>query len=172
MEPKHNIQKLIDEKGVQFRDFKLKNMEVRQNEDGTESMTIDGVACTFNDEVVLYKGKYYECREKIADTALDGADMSNVIFNYNHCGRVYARTRNNSLKLTIANDGLHVKAELMSGDEGHAQLFRDIKTGLIDKMSFAFTVKESSYEYIEVRDRKSTRLNSSHIQNSLMLSPA
>ena len=143
MEPKDNIQKLIDEKGVQFRDFRLTNMEVRQNEDGTESMAIEGVACTFNDEVVLYKGKYYECREKIADTALDGADMSDVIFNYNHCGRVYARTRNNSLNLTIANDGFPAKAVLMSGDEGHAQLFRATEHGLQDKIGFALPCKES-----------------------------
>jgi HK97 family phage prohead protease len=144
-----NIQKLIDEKGFQFRDFMLTKIETRKKDDGNDEMILEGVPCTFDTETVLYKGKYYECREKIDRNAFDTADISDVIFNYNHCGRVYARTRNNSLSLSVENDGLHMKAVLMPDDEGHAQLYRDIKSGLIDRMSFAFTVEESSYEYIE-----------------------
>ena len=38
--------------------------------------------------------------------AFKEADMSDVIFNYNHGGRVYARTRNDSLHLEIKEDGI------------------------------------------------------------------
>lgn len=150
--PKDNIEKLIAEKEMQFRDFRLTNIETRKTEEGKDELVVEGVACQFDVETVLYKGKYYECREKIATGAFDNCDMTDVIFNYNHCGRVYARTRNKSLELSVKEDGLHMKATLMPEDNGHAELYRDIQSGLIDKMSFAFHVKESSYEYIERAD--------------------
>lgn len=150
--PKENIEKLIAEKEMQFRDFRLTNIETRKTEEGKDELVVEGVACQFDTETVLYKGKYYECREKIAAGAFDNCDMTDVIFNYNHCGRVYARTRNKSLELSVKEDGLHMKATLMPEDNGHAELYRDIQSGLIDKMSFAFHVKESSYEYIERAD--------------------
>lgn len=144
-----NMERLMNEKGVEFREFRLSGIEVRAADDGTEVMEVTGIPCVFNQETVLYRGKHYEYREKVADTAFDEADLSDVIFNYNHGGRVYARTRNKSLVLEVKKDGLHMKAALMSGDEGHAQLYRDIKSGLIDKMSFAFKVKEAAHETIE-----------------------
>lgn len=153
-----NIERLMSDKRVEFREFRLTGVDVRAGEDGAEVMEIEGVPCVFGQETVLYKGKYYECREKIDAAAFDAADMSDVIFNYNHCGRVYARTRNKSLALKIEKDGLHMKASLMGGDEGHEQLYRDIKSGLIDKMSFAFSVKESFYETIERTDEPNVEI--------------
>lgn len=150
--PKDNIEKLISEKEMQFRDFRLTNIETRKSEEGKEQLVVEGIACNFDTETVLYKSQYYECREKIASGAFDNCDMSDVIFNYNHCGRVYARTRNNSLTLSVESDGLHMRAILMPEDNGHAELYRDIQSGLIDKMSFAFHVNESSYEYVERAD--------------------
>lgn len=152
MNPKDNIEKLINEKSVQFRDFRLITIETRSNEQGNEELIIEGLAASFDSETVLYKGKYYEAREVIASGAFEECDMTDVIFNFNHCGRVYARTRNGSLTLWIEKDGLHMRAILMAEDNGHQELYRDIKSGLIDKMSFAFTVKESSYEWREVGD--------------------
>ena len=147
-----NIERLMQNKSVEFRDFKITGTEKRSVENGKEQFVISGVPCVFDTETVLYKSKTYEYREKIAAGAFDDADMSDVIFNFNHCGRVYARTRNGTLKLEVKSDGLHMTAALMSDDEGHAQLYRDIKSGLIDKMSFAFTIKECSYEYTELTD--------------------
>lgn len=150
--PKDNIEKLISEKEMQFRDFRLTNIETRKSEEGKDQLVVEGIACNFDTETVLYKSQYYECREKIASGVFDNCDMTDVIFNYNHCGRVYARTRNNSLTLSVESDGLHMRAILMPEDNGHAELYRDIQSGLIDKMSFAFHVNESSYEYIERAD--------------------
>lgn len=152
MDPKNNIEKLISEKEIQFRDFRIANIETRSNEDGKEELMLEGVACTFNQETVLYKGKYYEAREVIASGAFDGCDMSDVIFNINHCGRVYARTRNGSLTLWLEEDGLHMRAILMSDDNGHQEVYRDVKAGLIDKMSFAFHVDESTWGYKQQGD--------------------
>lgn len=153
-----NIERLMDVKGVEFRDFSLIKINEKINEVGQEELILEGVPCVFDQETVLYKGKYYECREKIADTAFNEADITDVIFNYNHGGRVYARTRNNSLTLWVALDGLHMRAVLRNDDEGHIQLYKDIKSGLIDRMSFAFTVRESTYEYIERQDEPTVEI--------------
>lgn len=93
MDPKDNIQKLMNEKDVQFRDFRITKIETRQNETGNDELILEGVPVVFDQETVIYKGKYYEDREKIDPGAFDECDMTDVIFNYNHCGRVYARTR-------------------------------------------------------------------------------
>lgn len=137
-----NIERLIKDKGVQFRDFRA--AELRRSEDGRE-LTVEGVPCTFGAETVLYSEDGYELREVVDAGAFDGADISDVIFNYNHRGRVYARTRNKTLELTADSEGLHMRAHLMSDDDGHRSLYRDIESGLIDKMSFAFTVAEQEF---------------------------
>ena len=144
-----NIENLMNGKGVEFRSFAIVNAEARKNGEEADELIVEGVPCVFGKETVLYKGKDFECRELVQSNAFAGADMSDVIFNYNHGGRVYARTRNNTLSLEVREDGLHVRIKLMKDDEGHAQLYRDISSGLIDKMSFAFTVQESAYEYTE-----------------------
>lgn len=158
MNPKDNIEKLISEKNVQFRDFRLTNIEQRANEEGAPEMVVEGVAATFNQPTVLFKADGIEYKEQIDPDAFSSAEMDDVIFNINHCGRVYARTRNNSLQLTIEEDGLHMRAQLLPEDEGHKQLFRDIQSGLLDKMSFAFTVAEDKYDQNE-RMRTITKID-------------
>jgi HK97 family phage prohead protease len=153
-----NIERLINDKNVEFRDFKITSIETRKNDDDTESLVIEGVPCVFDTETVLYKGKYWEFREKIDKEAFKEADMTDVIFNYNHGGRVFARTRNNSLKLEVKSDGLHMKATLKKQDRGHEELYSDIQSGLVDKMSFAFTVKESKFEVIENKEGPSVEI--------------
>lgn len=153
MNPKDNIEKLISEKECQFRDFRLTNIEKREA-DGVEELVVEGKACTFNDETVLWKSGQYEAHEIIDPRAFDKCDMSDVIFNYNHSGRVYARTRNNTLSLVVKEDGLYMRAVLRADDQGHKELYNDIATGTIDKMSFAFHVNSSKWEFIEVDDRE------------------
>lgn len=145
-----NIQRLMNDKQVEFRDFRISKFDTRKNDEGKDELIIEGVPCVFNSETVLYKGKYYEAREVIDKKAFEKCDMSDVIFNYNHGGRVFARTRNGSLTVWVEQDGLHMRAILMNDDNGHAEVYRDIKSGLIDKMSFAFHVSSSEYKYIDL----------------------
>lgn len=147
-----NIERLINDKNVEFRDFKLTRVETRKGEDDSEVLEIEGVPCVFDTETVLYKGKFWEFREKVDRNAFKEADTSDVIFNYNHGGRVFARTRNKSLSLETKGDGLHMKATLRKNDRGHEELYNDIQSGLIDRMSFAFTVKECKTENVERND--------------------
>lgn len=149
MNPKDNIEKLISDKECQFRDFRLTKLEQRKAEDGTNELIVEGKACAFNDETILYKSGTYEAHEIVDSGAFANCDMSDVIFNYNHSGRVYARTRNNTLSLDVREDGLYMNAILRADDQGHKELYDDISTGTIDRMSFAFHVNDSKWEYEE-----------------------
>lgn len=132
-------------KGWNFREFQ--SFEIRaKEEESTQDLTIEGIACVFETETVLFEDGDIQYKEKVDKNAFKDADMSDVIFNYNHGGRVYARTRNDSLHLEVKENGLHVAIKLNPNDEGHLQLYRDIKSGLIDKMSYAYTVSEESYD--------------------------
>lgn len=154
MDPKDNIEKLIAEKECQFRDFKLTAVAKRAALDGKEELVVEGRACTFNDETVLWKYGDYEAHEIIDANAFAECDMTDVIFNYNHSGRVYARTRNNTLSLEVKKDGLYMKAVLRADDQGHQELYNDIASGTIDKMSFAFHIEKSEWRFVEEGDKE------------------
>ena len=165
MSEKDNIKKLIEGKGFQFRDFKI-NLETRaaEGEGEKEKHSIQGMPVVYDQETVLCKykgwdGENIEIRESIASGALDNADMSDVIFNVNHCGRVYARhnDRCNDLELNLKENGLEMRTELWDDDEGHQQLYRDIKRSHLDKMSFAFTVKKHE-RFEEIDEENNTKI--------------
>lgn len=109
--------------------------------------TITGYAVVFEQRTVLFKdpetGKEYG--EVIDRHALDGADMSDVVLRYNHTGRVLARTRNGSLRLTLDDYGLRIDADMSQSDEAKSH-YQDIKNGLVDKMSFAFTDVQAMWD--------------------------
>ena len=106
---------------------------------------VEGYATTFDEPYLLYdtgETKYYE---KIDKKAFKSADLSDVIFQYNHQGRVYARNSNKTLGLEVDKHGLFVFADL-SRTEGAKDLYGDIAAGMITKMSWAFTVAEQSFD--------------------------
>lgn len=154
MDPRDNIEKLISEKECQFRDFRLTAVEKRAASDGKEELVVEGKACSFDDETVLWSYGDYEAHEIIDSKAFENCDMTDVIFNYNHSGRVYARTRNNTLSLEVKKDGLYMKAVLRADDLGHQELYNDIASGTIDKMSFAFKIRKSEWKFIEDGDKE------------------
>lgn len=90
-----------------------------------------------------YDGK--EFKEMIDRQALSNSNMSDVIFNYNHSGKVMARTRNQTLELRVDEKGLFVRARLDGTEEGR-KLYEEIRGGYIDRMSFSFTVAGERYD--------------------------
>ena len=122
------------------REYRNMVMEIRAagNE---EQMIVEGYATTFDQPYMLYDGKYYKVIEQIAPTAFMGCDMSDVIMQYNHEGRVFARNKNGTLSLAVDNVGLKITADLSGTDIGR-QLYQEIKGGYTDKMSFSFVVGE------------------------------
>ena len=108
-----------------------------------EEMKIEGYAVVFNSP------ETYDYTEVIDEHALDEADMSDVVLRYNHNDSfmVLARTRNKSLELNVDEKGLMIDAKLQDDITDHRNIYNAIKSGLIDKQSFAFTVDEDEYDY-------------------------
>ena len=106
---------------------------------------VEGYATTFDKPYILYELDGVKFYERIDAHALDGADMSDVIMQYDHEGRVFARQSNKTLILVPDHKGLLVAADLGRTDLARG-LYQDIEAGMITKMSWAFTVKEENYD--------------------------
>lgn len=136
----------MTERLMSGREYRSMTMSVASNEDDG-SMVVEGYATTFNQPYTLYSERYYKVIEQIAPTAFDECDMSDVIMQYDHTGRVFARNRNGTLHLATDSIGLKVTAELGGTDIGR-QLYQEIKGGYTDKMSFGFVVGEDKRETV------------------------
>ena len=133
----------------------MKNKEVRmlsaefralENED--EKMIIEGYPITFESPA-----SHFGMTEIIDKKALDNTDMTDVPLKYNHedSHLIMARTRNKSLKLEIDDKGLKMTAELID-TQSNRDIYKSIKAGLIDKMSFSFTTRGEEWN-----DKTNTR---------------
>ena len=114
--------------------------EFRAAEDA-EQYVVEGYATTFGQPYTLLKYGDYEVREVVDSHAFDKCDMSDVIMQYDHAGRVFARNRNHTLDLVTDEVGLKIVARL-GGTEIGRQLYEEIKGGYTDRMSFAFLVSD------------------------------
>lgn len=136
----------IEEKikgGTQFRDFAALTPQ--------EDMVVEGYATTFDEPYLLYRDGDYEVWEKVDRAAFNEANMTDVVMQYDHQGRVFARNTNGTLTLRADDHGLHVSA-LLGGTELGRQLYDEIKGGYTNKMSFGFTVDEDMREILEEGD--------------------
>ena len=123
----------------EYRGIQVENMETRHAEDG--GMVVEGYATTFNMPYRLCGDEKITVNEQIDRNAFAETDMSDVIMQYDHQGRVFARISNGTLQLTEDEHGLRIRADL-SGTEIGRQLFEEIRGGYTNKMSFGFTVPE------------------------------
>ena len=106
---------------------------------------VDGYATTFNDPYVLYEYDGVKYMEQIDRHALDEADMSDVIMQYDHTGRVLARNSNGSLLLEPNQHGLFIAADL-SRSEAARNMYEEINAGLVNRTSWAFQVEKDAYD--------------------------
>ena len=121
-------------------------MELRTLEQSSDTnYVVEGYATTFDQPYELYRDGKYVVMEKVDRNAFEKTYMDDVIFQYDHAGMVYARTRNNTLKLAVDDHGLKTTTDL-SSTEASRGIWDAIDKGLIDRMSFAFTVDHDSYE--------------------------
>lgn len=121
----------------QKNQYEQRMVEMRAVGEG-DKMTIEGYAIVFDQPAT--HGRF---TETIKRGALDGADMKNVPLRYNHNDNVMvmARTKNNSLRLIVDEKGLLIQADLID-TQSNRDLYKGIQEGLIDRMSFAFTVAD------------------------------
>jgi len=128
-----------------MKEKEIRKLDIQFRAEDTEDgkMEIKGYAAVFNSP------ETYDYTEVIDSKAFDEADMSDVVLRYNHNDSfmVLARTRNKSLELSVDEKGLMIDATLQDDITEHKNIYNAIKSGLIDKQSFAFTVEEDNYDY-------------------------
>lgn len=128
-----------------MKEKEIRKLDIQFRAEDTDEgkMEIKGYAAVYNSP------ETYSYTELIADGAFNEADMSDVVLRYNHNDNfmVLARTRNKSLDLSVDEKGLFMNARLQEDVSTHRDIFNAIKSGLIDKQSFAFTVEEDTYDY-------------------------
>lgn len=124
----------------EYRTMVLRAMDPDGAEVENEEKRVTGYASTFNEPYTLYEDDWIIFREQVAPEAFDNTDMSDVIMQYDHAGRVFARISNGTLDVTTDERGLLINADL-GGTELGRQLYDEISGGYTDKMSFGFTVE-------------------------------
>lgn len=139
--------------GRQYRNIDLSGFERRA--EGDEKREVAGYATTFNQPYELYRfaynGHVYIVNEQVDARAFDETDLSDVIMQYDHEGRVFARTSNGTLELDPDDHGLHMRADL-GGTEIGRDLYEEIAGGYTTKMSFGFRVGKDKREETVERD--------------------
>ena len=115
-----------------------------------DKMTVRGYASTFDEPYTLYENEDFVLNEIVDKNAFDNTDMSDVILQYNHEGRVFARVSNDTLRVLPDEKGLLIEADL-GGTAIGRELYDEIRGGYTNKMSFGFTVdgEEESREESE-----------------------
>lgn len=122
------------------KEIRLVDMRALNDEEG---MIVEGYAAVFDTVTDLGWIK-----EVIDRNAFDKADMSDIVMKYNHENSVLpmARTRGGSLEFTIDEHGLRIRAKLPDTSVNR-DIYTLIKEKVLNKMSFAFTVKRQEYDY-------------------------
>lgn len=132
----------------EYRDF---NVGFLDEPEGEEQRTVKGYATTFGNAYTLYSDNEYEIREIMDADAFAATDVSDVIMQYNHEGRVFARISNGTLSVHTDETGLAIEADL-SGTELGRQLFEEIRGGYTDKMSIGFKVDRDADVWTREKD--------------------
>lgn len=135
------------------REYRAMSMTATDNVDpeGNEARTVEGYATTFDEPYYLYTIKDEDGNDKaivyeeVDRNAFENADLSDVIMQYDHQGRVFARLSNNTLALEEDDHGLKVRAYL-GGTELGRQLYDEIRGGYTNKMSFGFSISKDHVE--------------------------
>lgn len=129
---------------------------MRAVENDENKMIIEGYAITY-DQPATHEYGSRKFTEVICRGALDSTDMKDVPLRYNHNDTwcIMARTRNGSLQLIKDEVGLKIRAELID-TQSNRDIYKSIQEGLIDGMSFSFTVADQGDEW-SYGDAETTR---------------
>ena len=149
---------------IKVNEREYRNMTIRALSDNNiaedDKRLVSGYASTFDEPYLLFEWDGFKYFEVVDRGAFDNTDMSDVIMQYDHRGRVFARTRNNTLEVGPDDKGLFIKADL-GGTEIGRELYDEISGGYTDRMSFGFTVN-GEYEEKEKTD-EGVRIYTRHI---------
>lgn len=121
----------------------LGRFEIRAGENETENVV--GYASTFDTYELFEDPEFGKVYERIDPRAFENTDMSDVVFLRDHAGRVLARTKNDSIKLSTDEHGL-LTDTFLGLTTASREMLEDIRVGNYTQMSFAFTVESDHWE--------------------------
>lgn len=105
---------------------------------------VEGYAARYEPYVLYYNGDE-PVYERFEPGCFDAADMSDIIMQYDHAGKVLARTGNGSLIVEADQTGLFFAADLGRTDAARS-LFSDVRVGMVTKMSWRFRCGDYYYD--------------------------
>lgn len=114
-------------------------------QDNPRNLKVEGYAARYEAYLLYDWGDDGKVYERFEPGCFDSTDMSDVILQYDHEGRVFARTTNGTLRVAADEQGLFITADL-SKTERAKDLYEDIKAGMITKMSWRFRVGDYHVE--------------------------
>lgn len=130
-------------KKKQNKETRISNLHMKESEG---KMILEGYAIIFDDETLIgdEENGFIEIIDR---NALVNTLMKDVPMKYNHMDSflIIARTKNNSLQLSVDDKGLKVYAELLD-TQSNEDIYKMVRAELLDKMSFAFTVRDQSWD--------------------------
>lgn len=109
---------------------------------------VEGYAARYEAYLLYDDGDWGRTFEAFDPHCFDECDMSDIIMQYDHQGRVFARNTNGSLIVEPDGNGLFMAADL-GRTELAKGLYEDISAGMITKMSWRFRVGEYRIERTE-----------------------
>lgn len=108
---------------------------------------VEGYATTF-ERYVLFDDGENPIYEQFSPECFRDCDMSDIIFQYDHAGKVFARLSNNTLTVEVDEKGLFVCADL-SKTSAARSMFEDIQSGNVNKMSWGFMPDYKTLQFDE-----------------------
>lgn len=106
---------------------------------------VEGFAARYEPYVLYHDFDGQPVYERFERGCFDDCDMSDIIYQYDHAGRVYARTGNGSLIVEPQEGGLFMAADL-SRTAAAREHYADIEAGMVTKMSWRFRLGDYYYD--------------------------
>ena len=107
---------------------------------------VEGYAAKY-ERYVLYEYGDTKVYEEFMPDCFRDCDMSDIIFQYDHSGKVFARQTNHTLTVEPDSIGLFICADL-SKTSAARSMYEDIQVGNVNKMSWGFMPDYDTMEVI------------------------
>lgn len=126
--------------------FETPQQEEKKNKFDTDCY-VEGYAAKY-ERYVLFKNGDQTVYEEFVPGCFRDCDMSDIIFQFDHSGKVYARLSNNTLTVEPDEIGLFICADLSKTSAARG-MYEDIQVGNVTKMSWGFLPDYETLEVIE-----------------------
>jgi HK97 family phage prohead protease len=100
---------------------------------------VEGYAANYEKYLLWDEGDWGKTYERFAPGCFANTDMSDVIMQFDHEGRVFARITNDTLIVEADDKGLFMAADLDKTEQARG-IYEDIVARMLTKMSWRFKV--------------------------------